>query len=103
MNMVSRRDFFTGAAAVVGAGMVSRVGAASLPEATVMTDANTQPPSSPTNGRNYNPMVTLYGGSRPWRLINGVKEVHLVAEPVVRELAPGLIANLWGYIGQSPG
>ena len=25
------------------------------------------------------------------------KEFHLVAEPVVRELAPGMNANLWGY------
>ena len=31
------------------------------------------------------------------------KEFHLVAEPVVRELAPGMKANLWGYNGQSPG
>src|SRR3569833_2610772 len=103
MNMVSRRDFFTGAAAVVGAGMVSRVGAASLPEAPVMTDANTQPPSSPPNGRHYNPVVTLNGWSLPWRLKVGAKEFHLVAEPVVREIAPGMKANLWGYNGQSPG
>jgi len=34
---------------------------------------------------------------------NGVKEFHLVAEPVVREFAPGMNANLWGYNGQSPG
>ena len=34
---------------------------------------------------------------------NGVKEFHLVAEPVVREFAPGMKANLWGYNGQSPG
>jgi hypothetical protein len=34
---------------------------------------------------------------------NGVKEFHLVAEPVVREMAPGMKANLWGYNGQSPG
>ncbi len=31
------------------------------------------------------------------------KEFHLVAEPVVRELAPGMKAHLWGYNGQSPG
>ena len=31
------------------------------------------------------------------------KEFHLVAEPVVREFAPGMAANLWGYNGQSPG
>ena len=27
------------------------------------------------------------------------KEFHLVAEPVVRELAPGMKAHLWGYNG----
>ena len=33
----------------------------------------------------------------------GVKEFHLVAEPVVREVAPGFFVNMWGYNGQSPG
>jgi FtsP/CotA-like multicopper oxidase with cupredoxin domain len=33
----------------------------------------------------------------------GVKEFHLIAEPVVREMAPGFKAHLWGYNGQSPG
>jgi FtsP/CotA-like multicopper oxidase with cupredoxin domain len=102
--MVSRRDFFKGAGAVaIGAGMVSRVGAASLPEAPTMDSAATQPPPVPPNGRPYHPVVTLNGWSLPWRMNNGVKEFHLVAEPVVRELAPGMKANLWGYNGQSPG
>jgi len=34
---------------------------------------------------------------------DGWKEFHLVAEPVEREIAPGMIARLWGYNGQSPG
>ncbi len=34
---------------------------------------------------------------------NGVKEFHLVAEPVEREMAEGMTAYLWGYNGQSPG
>jgi FtsP/CotA-like multicopper oxidase with cupredoxin domain len=34
---------------------------------------------------------------------DGVKEFHLVAEPVEREIAPGMTAHLWGYNGQSPG
>jgi FtsP/CotA-like multicopper oxidase with cupredoxin domain len=33
----------------------------------------------------------------------GVKEFHLVAEAVAREIAPGMKAHLWGYNGQSPG
>jgi FtsP/CotA-like multicopper oxidase with cupredoxin domain len=101
--MVTRRNFFTGAAALVGAGVVSRVGAASLPEAVTMDGAATQAPISPSNGRPYNPVVTLNGWSLPWRMNNNVKEFHLVAEPVVREIAPGMKANLWGYNGQSPG
>src|SRR5262249_53773626 len=33
----------------------------------------------------------------------GVKVFHLVAEPVRREFAPGLVVNCWGYNGQTPG
>ncbi len=102
--MISRRDFFKGAGAVaVSAAAVSKAGAASLPEAMLMNNANTQVPPPPPNGRPFNPVVTLNGWSLPWRMNNGVKEFHLVAEPVVRELAPGMKANLWGYNGQSPG
>ena len=101
--MVSRRNFMTGAAALVGAGAVSRVSAATLPELATMDGAVTQAPLLPSNGRPYNPVVTLNGWSLPWRMNNGVKEFHLVAEPVVREFAPGMKANLWGYNGQSPG
>ena len=68
-----------------------------------MAGAGTQAPPPPPNGRPYNPVVTLNGWSLPWRMNNNVKEFHLVAEPVVRELAPGMMANLWGYNGQSPG
>jgi len=100
--MMSRRDFFLGAAAV-SASAVTRVGAASLPEAATTNSAATQPPPLPPNGRPFHPVVTLNGWSLPWRMNNGVKEFHLVAEPVVRELAPGMKANLWGYNGQSPG
>ena len=83
--------------------MVSRVQAASLPEAPIQTSAATQPPLVPPNGRPYNPVVTLNGWTLPWRMNNGGKEFHLVAEPVVREMAPGMKAHLWGYNGQSPG
>ena len=68
-----------------------------------MDNAKTHIPPVPPTGRPYNPVVTLNGWSLPWRMNNGVKEFHLVAEPVVRELAPGMKANLWGYNGQSPG
>ncbi len=99
-----RRNFLSSAgAALVGAAAVSRAGAASLPEAPLQSSPATQPPLSPPNGRPYRPVVTLNGWTLPWRMNDGVKEFHLVAEPVVRELAPGMKANLWGYNGQSPG
>jgi FtsP/CotA-like multicopper oxidase with cupredoxin domain len=102
--MMTRRQFLIGSgAAVVGAALVSRAQAASLPEAPVQTKAMTQPPLVPPNGRPYQPVVTLNGWTLPWRTKDGWKEFHLIAEPVKREIAPGMVANLWGYNGQSPG
>ncbi|MGX8883987.1 multicopper oxidase domain-containing protein [Methylovorus sp. SPW-M1] len=104
--MVSRRDFLKGASLAgmaATAATVSKVAMAALPEIISVSDADTQAPRMPDTGRPYNPVVTLNGWTLPWRMRNGVKEFHLVAEPVVRELAPGMKAHLWGYNGQSPG
>ncbi len=103
MNNQRRHFFKTAGASVLGAAVVSRVGAASLPEAAVQTSPSMQIPPTPPNGRPFQPMVTLNGWSLPWRMKAGVKEFHLVAEPVLREIAPGMNARLWGYNGQSPG
>ncbi|WP_374519048.1 multicopper oxidase family protein [Hydrogenophaga sp.] len=106
MNL-QRRHFFAGAATAVAAASVSRVALAALPEAVQQTSADTAGPWTPPGvtgaGRPYQPVVTLNGWTLPWRLNNGVKEFHLVAEPVVREMAPGFLVNMWGYNGQSPG
>jgi len=101
--MVSRRGFLGGAATVLGAGLVSKAGAASIPEAQIITTPGMIVPPSPASGRPFNPVVTLNGWSAPWRMKNGWKEFHLIAEPVIREIAPGMKATLWGYNGSSPG
>ena len=102
--MTNRRDFLrSSAAGFLGAALVSRAGAASLPEAPMRETAQGAPPLVPNTGRPYNPVMTLNGWSLPWRMNAGWKEFHLVAEPVVREIAPGMKAHLWGYNGQSPG
>jgi len=102
--MLTRRQFLAGSgAAVLGSALVSRVQAAGLPEAVSLTDPATQPPRPPGSGRPYNPVVTLNGWSLPFRMNKGWKEFHLVAEPVVREFAPGMKVNMWGYNGSSPG
>ena len=104
--MVSRRNFLGRAGAVtaaVSAAAVGKVAMAALPEPVIQTKPDTMPPLVPNTGRPYNPVVTLNGWTCPWRMNNGIKEFHLVAEPVVREMAPGFKAHLWGYNGQSPG
>ncbi|HXN41040.1 MAG TPA: copper oxidase, partial [Myxococcaceae bacterium] len=49
------------------------------------------------------PVVTPNGATLPFVVKGGIKIFHLVAEPVKREMAPGLVINAWGYNGQSPG
>jgi manganese oxidase len=102
--MTTRRRFLRGSAAgLLGAALVSRVQAASLPEAPLMDKPDMAPPLFPPNGPPYNPVATLNGWTLPWRMKDGWKEFHLVAEPVRRQMAPGMTAHLWGYNGQSPG
>ena len=104
--MNSRRQLLGAAGALtaaVAAASVSRAALAALPEPVLQTRPDTMPPLQPASGRPYRPVVTLNGWTLPWRMRDGVKEFHLVAEPVVREMAPGFKAHLWGYNGQSPG
>ena len=101
--MVSRRHFLQNSSLMLGAALVSKVEAASIPEAAVMDSARTHTPIFPASGRPYQPVVTLNGWTLPWRMKNGWKEFHLVAEPVEREFATGMVGHLWGYNGQTPG
>src|ERR1700689_5233439 len=101
--MISRRRFFGSAGLAVAAGAVAKAALAALPEIVSPAPPPMHPPLMPPSGRPYRAVATLNGWSLPWRMRNGIKEFHLVAEPVMREIAPGMKANLWGYNGQSPG
>ena len=102
--MTNRRQFLRGSAGgLLGAALISRAQAAALPEAPMQEKPDMQPPLVPPNGRPYNPVATLNGWTLPWRMKDGWKEFHLVAEAVRRQIAPGMTAHLWGYNGQSPG
>ena len=104
---MERRDFFRMAVAGASVAAVSRPALARLPQPVMRSSADTAAPWLPPGvtgaGRPYRPVVTLNGWSLPFRMKDGVKEFHLVAEPVVREMAPGFRVNMWGYNGQSPG
>jgi manganese oxidase len=103
-DMLSRRNMLRASAVLAGASAVSgRVAAAAIPEAPTTATNTMQPPLYPASGPDYQPVVTLNGWTLPWRMNEGWKEFHLVAEPVVREFAPGMKAYLWGYNGQAPG
>jgi FtsP/CotA-like multicopper oxidase with cupredoxin domain len=100
---MNRRQILGAGAALVSTGAWAQTTNVGLPEAPLMDTAKTQPPLRPSTGPDYNPVVTLNGWTLPWRMNGNVKEFHLVAEPVERELAEGMTAYLWGYNGQSIG
>ncbi len=57
----------------------------------------------PARAASYVPVVTPNGRTLPFKMVRGVKEFHLVAEPVKREFAPGMVVDCWGYNGLTPG
>ncbi len=61
----------------------------------------TLPPGTP--GKDYTPVITPNGVALPWKIVNGIKVYHLIAEEVEHEFAPGLKATCWGYNGRVHG
>ncbi|HYE60725.1 MAG TPA: copper oxidase [Phycisphaerales bacterium] len=60
-----------------------------------------QPPGEP--GKDYTPVIVPNGWTLPYKVVDGVKVFHLVAEEVDHEFAPGLVARCWGYNGSVHG
>ncbi len=88
MSSISRRRLFLSSALGAAAGLLrSRLDAA----------------ARKADGTTAARVVTPNGATLPWRWEDGHKTFHLIAEPVVREFAPGLRVNCWGYNGQTPG
>src|SRR5438105_11658777 len=94
--MFTRRKFFSGAAALIGGSALLK----RIAQGAEVVAAQSPPPAS---SNAYPPVVTPNGSSLPWKMVDGVREFHLTAEPVKREFAPGMTVNCWGYIGQTPG
>jgi len=49
------------------------------------------------------PVITPDIGDLPFTMDNGVKEFHLIAEPVKQTIVPGRTLDLWGFNGSAPG
>ena len=54
-------------------------------------------------GKEYTPVITPNISSLPWKIVDGVKVFHLVAEEVWHTFASGLKAKCWGYNGKVHG
>ncbi|MBA2408740.1 MAG: copper oxidase [Gammaproteobacteria bacterium] len=110
--MFTRRKFLTtGATLAGGAAVLANAEAAPSQPANVKrqkkpyhlsaADYAGLPPGQP--GKDYTPVVTPNNVSLPWKIVDGVKVFHMVAEPVDHEFAPGLKAKCWGYNGRVHG
>ena len=105
--MMSRRNVIGAAAAAGGAAILSKSGliapVARAAEAQEDT-ASTEPSSRPAEpGKDYMPVHTPNGATLEHRVVDGVKVMHLVAEEIEHEFAPGLRAKCLGYNGRTPG
>ncbi|MGB7159576.1 MAG: multicopper oxidase domain-containing protein [Tepidisphaeraceae bacterium] len=103
--MITRRNMLLSTAALAASGsLITRAEdrPALRHSATVPADSAPLAPGEP--GVHYNPVVTPNGATLPYRLVDGVKVFHLIAEEVEdHEFAPGLRCKVWGYNGRSPG
>jgi FtsP/CotA-like multicopper oxidase with cupredoxin domain len=101
--MFNRRQLLTSGAVAMGASLLKVPRA--LAEAPIPTTASSPHFDVPLNRGPfpYVPVETPNGVTMPWKIENGVKVFHLIAEPVQREFAPGMIVNCWGYNGIAPG
>ena len=105
MNM-NRRNFFTGAAVVGGAllsRMVPTAQAAAPGRSFPFASDGTTKPFAPVGGPDYKPVVSPNGATLPWKIVDGVKVYHLIAEPVTHEFAAGMVGECWGYNGRVHG
>ena len=93
---ISRRNMLLSGLASLAAGAA---GVLSRRPAFAAAQADSAAASATAQAR----VVTPNGFSLPWRWEDGRKTFHLIAEPVVREFAPGLKVNCWGYNGVTPG
>jgi FtsP/CotA-like multicopper oxidase with cupredoxin domain len=113
--MLSRRKFFSNAAVVAGLTAFSSAtrsvrgaeSGAQVPRGSENQISNTQggrqeyPPGEP--GKDYTPVITPNSSTLPFRVVEGAKVFHLIAEEVDHEFAPGLRARCWGFNGQVHG
>ncbi|HEY4328684.1 MAG TPA: multicopper oxidase domain-containing protein [Phycisphaerae bacterium] len=112
--MMTRRNMIASSAAAIAGGSVllsrsTQILAAEAPAQLASglaptggpVDDRVYPPGMP--GKDYSPVIVPNGAKLPWKVVDGVKVFHMVAEEVDHEFAPGLKAQCWGYNGRVHG
>ena len=101
-----RQALFAGAAVAGGAAALASRSAKAAPNRGHAWDRTysggpdraAETPGQP--GVDYEPTFTPGGSTLPFKVVDGVKIFHLIAEEVDHEFAPGLSAKCWGYNGE---
>ena len=102
--MITRRDLFTGAAVFAGAAVLNRTTRAADAVAHLDHTNHDEPVSPGEAGKDYTPVITPNNIALPFKVVDGVKVFHLIAEEVPNhEFAPGLKAHCWGFNGRVHG
>ena len=116
--MITRRNIIGAAVAAGGGAVLNQVGLLGPRTALAADDGRNEgevqpnahrtsqntavlPPGEP--GKDYTPVFTPNGTTLEYKVVDGVKVMHLVAEEIDHEFAPGLRARCWGYNGRTPG
>ncbi len=105
---LSRRNFLAFAGTAALALPTARMIADSVAGGKAASDGSTRP-FTPPGELGYRPVVTPNNISLPWKMVDGAKVFHLVAEPVTHEFIPALeghsalVAECWGYNGRVHG
>ena len=93
--MITRRDMIlAGASAAIGGTLLAGARTARAEEAT---------PTATGTASGYTPITVPNGSTLPWKMVDGVKVYHLIANTFRRAFAPGLEVDCWGYNGETPG
>ena len=104
---ITRRDALIASSVVLAGAATLPSAARAQTRATDIAHSQTIAPGTAVSpgepGRDYTPVVTPNGETLPFKVIDGVKVFHLIAEDVRHEFAPGLVGDLWGYNGRVHG